>query len=415
MKIVHIITRMILGGAQENTLLTCEGLHRRGHEVTLITGPALGPEGELMERARSGGYRVIELDCLRRAINPYYDIPGYYRLKKAVQELAPDIVHTHSAKAGILGRWAAAALQKSAADSCCSRVSRFRRAQLSHCNLPRIVHTIHGLAFHPYQSSLKNLFYIAIERAAARRTDAFISVAEAMTRQALAAGIGHRGQYTRIFSGMELDSYLNVPTSEKIEQIRQEFSIPLDATVITTVARLFELKGHEYIIESARRLASQHQKVVWFFVGDGILRHTIERQIAAAGLRDCLRLAGLVPPERIGELLHASDILVHCSLREGLARALPQALLCGKPVVSFDVDGAAEVVINDETGFLIPPKDISALTSVQEKLITNPDLRCQLGAKGREFCRREFDHHLMVDHIEQVYKSLIISQGYEKA
>ena len=405
MKIVHLITRMILGGAQENTLFTCEGLHRRGHEVTLITGPALGPEGQLMDRARSGGYRVVELDCLRRAINPFHDVPAYFQIKKLLGEINPDIVHTHSAKAGILGRYAAGALRQKQAATCCSTVSKLREAQLAHCGRPRIVHTIHGLAFHPYQPVWLNRIYIALERAAAERTDAFICVAQAMADQARAAGIGLDKPYTRIFSGLETDTFLRKPNPQTIARTRAELGIADDAVVIVTIARLFHLKGHEYIIEAARQLARRCEKAIWLWVGDGSLRNELENQIAGANLTGRFRLTGLVPPQRVPDLLHASDILLHCSLREGLARALPQALLCGKPVISFNVDGAREVVIDNQTGFLIPPKDISALIIAQEKLIIDRDLRYRLGSAGREFCRREFDHEFMVEQIERVYQS----------
>ena len=405
MIVVHIITRMILGGAQENTLLTCEGMHKRGHEVTLITGPPLGPEGQLLDRAHAGGYRVIELGGLRRAINPLHDIGVYFKLKKILAEIDPDIVHTHSAKAGILGRRAAAALRKKAVHACCPTLEKFRTAQAAGCGRPRVFHTIHGLAFHPYQSILLNYPYIAIERAAAQHTDAFISVANAMTNQALTAGIGQKHQFTRIFSGLETETFLNPPPADEISRLRQELDIPAGAIVITTVARLFNLKGHEFIIESARRLAPHHQNVIWLFIGDGKLRPHLEQQIAAAQLPQQFRLIGLVPPQRVGPLLHASDILVHCSLREGLARALPQALLCGKPVVSFDVDGAPEVVINDKTGFLIPHQEVPALIDAQEKLIIDKNLRHRLGSAGRDFCKQQFDHKLMVEQIEQIYKS----------
>jgi len=398
---------MILGGAQENTLLTCEGLHRRGHEVTLITGPALGPEGQLMDRARSGGYRVIEMEGLRRAINPFCDVPTYRRLKKLFAEIDPDIVHTHSAKAGILGRRAAAALRKKATRACCPTLEKFRAAQSAGCGRPRIIHTIHGLAFHPYQSSLLNYPYIAIERSAAKYTDAFICVARAMTDQALAAGIGEKHQYTRIFSGLESETFVDPPSAEQIAQICRNLEIPPDTVVIATVARLFELKGHDYIIDAARQITQHHQNVIWLFIGDGNLRSDLEQKIASYNLTPYFRLIGLVPPERVGPLLHAADILVHCSLREGLARALPQALLCGKPVISFDVDGAREVVMNDKTGYLIPPKDIPMLITAQEKLIADRDLRWQLGRAGRDFCRREFDQDLMVERIEKLYQSQV--------
>ena len=412
MKIVHIITRLILGGAQENTLLTCEGLHRRGHEVTLITGPALGPEGELFSRARQGGYEVIETGCLRRAVNPLYDIPCYIKLRKLIQQINPDIVHTHSAKAGIMGRQAAAFLRKkNSASGCCCGLGKFRDAQLASCARPVIVHTIHGLAFHRYQSSLTNRLYIAIEKHSAQQTDAFISVAQAMTDQAVAAGLAPEEKFTCIYSGMETANYLNPPSAQRIAQLRGKYDIPDDAVVIATVARLFKLKGHKYIIEAARQIVPQHKNVIWLFIGDGAWRDKLTQQTAATHLEKHFRFTGLVPPQKVGELLHISDILLHCSLREGLARALPQAMLCAKPVISFDVDGAAEVVFDDQTGYLVPPLDIDGLINAQEKLINDPELRQQLGLTGREKCRKMFDHNLMVDNIEQLYKFLIPDQA----
>ena len=397
---------MILGGAQENTLLTCEGLHRRGHDVTLITGPALGPEGQLLDRARKGGYQVIELAHLRRAINPLYDLPVYFRLKKLLRSLDADIVHTHSAKAGILGRWAAAAVRAQLRDACCRPLRALQQAQDAAQRRPRIVHTIHGLAFHPYQCPVKNRLYIAVERSAGRVTDAFISVAQAMTQQALAARIGRPEQYTKVFSGLETDAYLNVPSSDEIKKWRGELGIAIDALVVICVARLAELKGHEYIIRAAEQLTPRYDKVVWLFVGDGRWRRRIQRRVAAAHLLERCRFAGLVAPGRVAQLIHASDILVHCSLREGLARVLPQALLCGKAVISFDIDGAREVVRDGETGLLLQPRDVPGLIDAQAKLLQDSQLRRQMGRAGRELCRNEFDSEIMVDRIEKVYSSL---------
>jgi len=191
MKIIHIITRLILGGAQENTLITCKMLAERGHDVTLITGPALGPEGELFNHAKGQGYEILVVDRLRRAINPYNDAVSYLQIKRLLRELRPDVVHTHSAKAGILGRFAGYTLKDKFSE-----------------NLPAVVHTIHGLAFHPYQSGLLNKFYIAIEKSTAKRTDFFISVADAMTEQATAVGIGTPERYVTAYSAIEEDDFL---------------------------------------------------------------------------------------------------------------------------------------------------------------------------------------------------------------
>ncbi|MHC4927713.1 MAG: glycosyltransferase, partial [Planctomycetota bacterium] len=197
MKIVHIITRLILGGAQENTLITCKLLAERGHEVTLITGPAIGPEGGLFEQAKGAGYNVIIVDNLRREINPIIDIPAYFELKKILKQLAPDIIHTHSAKAGILGRLAAWSLKGS-----------FGTGD----KRPFVLHTIHGLAFHDYQNAVLNQFYIAIEKFTAKRTDAFLTVADVMTQKAQAAGVGLDKPYTTAYSAIDETAFLTPPS-----------------------------------------------------------------------------------------------------------------------------------------------------------------------------------------------------------
>jgi glycosyltransferase involved in cell wall biosynthesis len=386
MVIVHIITRLILGGAQENTLITCKLLVERGHDVTLITGPALGPEGELFQQTRNQKYKTIVINSLRRQINPVYDIPAYRAIKKYLEEIRPDIVHTHSAKAGILGRFAAHKL----------------KTQNLKLKTPFIVHTIHGLAFHPYQNELINKFYIAVEKSAAKRTDFFISVANAMTAQAFAAGIGRPEQFTTAYSAIEEDDFLQ-PISEKLRRVfRLKYGISEDAVVLVTIARLFILKGHDYIIESAKRLSKQYKNAVWLFVGDGNLSEYYKNQVRSLGLSDRIKFTGLLPPHQIPLAIASSDILVHCSLREGLARTLPQAMLCGKPAVSFDVDGAREVV-NKNTGRLIEPKNVEQLTNACAELIESKNLREKLGAAGRESVKEKFAPKTMVDSIEKIY------------
>ena len=379
MKICHVITRLILGGAQENTFLTCEGHHARGHDCTLVTGPPLGPEGELLTRARSGGYRVIVVDEMRREINPLPDWRSYRRLKAIFRDLRPDVMHSHSSKAGILARRAAAAVGGI-----------------------RIVHTIHGLAFHPYQSAWRNRLYVALERRAAAATDAIVCVAEAMKVKALAAGIGRPELYTTVYSGMEVEPFLSRPA--EADELRASMGLSAEDVLVTQVSRLAELKGHEYILAAAGRIADPH--VHFCFVGDGHLRARIEADIARRHLAGRFHLTGLLPRERIPAVMHATDILVHCSLREGLARTLPQAMLAGKPAVSFDIDGAAEVV-DAETGILLAAGDAAGLEAAIETLAGSPELRARLGSAGRQRCRERFDHHRMVEQIEGIYRHLL--------
>jgi len=387
LKIVHIITRLILGGAQENTLITCKLLAQRGHDVTLITGPALGPEGELFNQAQGQYYKVVVVDRLRRAINPLNDIPSYFQIKKLLGQLQPDIVHTHSAKAGILGRFAGNKLKA-------------QNPKL------KIVHTLHGLAFHPYQGEALNKFYIAIEKSAAKRTDFFISVADAMTAQATAVGIGRPEQYVTAYSAIDEDDFLEPISQERRDDFRWKFGISKDAVVLVTVARLFMLKGHEYIIESAKELSKRFEKCVWLFVGDGNLFEHYKQQICDMGLAERIKFTGLLPPSKVPLAIQSSDILVHCSLREGLARTLPQAMLCGRPAISFDVDGAREVV-NENTGRLIEPKNVEQLIAACAELIEDESLRINLGEQGRESVKKKFAPDTMVDTIEEVYRNLL--------
>jgi len=378
MKVCHIITRLILGGAQENTILTCEGLLARGHDVTLITGPPLGPEGELLSRARAGGYRVIVVDELRRQIAPILDGRAYRRLVRHLRELRPDVMHSHSSKAGILARKAA------------EKVGGMR-----------IVHTIHGLPFHPYETWWRNRLYVRLERRAARQSDAIISVADAMTRQALAAGVGRPQQYTTIHSGMEVASYVARPPD--VEAVRAGLRLGANDLAVVQVSRLADLKGHEYILQALARIDDPRIHAV--FVGDGRRRGWIEGEIARLHLADRVHLKGLLPPEQIPTVMHAADIVVHCSLREGLARALPQAMLAGKPVVSFDVDGAREVV-DESTGILLAPCDVDGLTRAITALASDSARRMALGMSGRARAEGMFDHALMIDRLEKLYGTL---------
>jgi glycosyltransferase involved in cell wall biosynthesis len=223
-----------------------------------------------------------------------------------------------------------------------------------------------------------------------------------MTATALAAGIGRAEQYVTIYSGMEADAFLTRPA--EADEFRRGLDLPPDAVLVTQVSRLAELKGHEYLIEAASGM--RDDRVFFCFVGDGAWRERVELQIERSGLRDRFRLTGLLAPERIPAVMHASDIVVHCSLREGLARALPQAMLAGRCVVSFDVDGAREVV-DSRTGVLVQPTDAAGLRTAIQVLASSPDLRAKLGAAGRERCRERFDHRRMVERIEELYRRLV--------
>lgn len=387
MRIAHIITRLILGGAQENTVLNCEDLLRDyGDDVLLVTGPPLGQEGSLLQRARSAGIPLAIVPSLRRAIHPWHDWVSLRTIRRELRAFRPDVVHTHSGKAGLLGRMAASSLR-----------------------VPAIVHTVHGAPFHPYQSALARAALRGCERYAARRCDRLVSVADAMTQQMVQARVAPAEKFVTVHSGLEVDQFLHAP--ELRWAVRKELGYQDGQIVIGKVARLFHLKGHADVIEAAARLVPKHPQVQFLLVGDGVLRPEIEQQVARAGLGGHVRLVGLVGPERIPGLMAAMDILVHASLREGLARVLPQALITGRPVVSYDVDGAREVVIPGETGFLAPPRDVAALTAGLESLVIDGNLRQRLGAEGRRRFADQFRHETMTRKLRELYVQILAEKG----
>jgi len=381
MHICHVITRLIIGGAQENTLLTCEGLHARGYEVTLISGPTRGPEGSLVERARRGGYRYIELPELIRAVNPWMDLRARRMLSGEFQLLRPDIVHTHSSKAGIIGRLAA-----------------------DYARVPHIVHTIHGMSFNRTQPRLVQAAYAYLERKAARISDAIVSVADAMSAQMIATRICRPEKLLTVYSGMDVAHY--TPHAESRRAARAAWGVSDDDIVVGTVARLFRRKGYEQLLPIMAQAVAREPRLRFVWVGDGAQRGEYERQLGTLGLRARTTLVGLVPPAEVARHMAGFDILAHTSQWEGLPRAVVQGLLMQIPAVAFAIDGTPEVVLDGQTGRLVPLNDLDAFAGALCDLAGNPGLRQSCGRAGRELCLERFDWRRMVDQLEGLYLRL---------
>lgn len=382
MHIVHVITRLIIGGAQENTLLTCEGLHNRGHQVTLITGPTTGPEGSLLERAKAGGYRVVEVPELIRAIRPWTDHRCRHVLAELYRELAPDIVHTHSSKAGIVGRWAA-----------------------KDANVPHIVHTIHGMSFNRTQLWWMQRLGIWLERSAARFTDRIVTVADAMISQSVSAGVCRRDQCLTVYSGMEVEPFY--PNSAERAEIRKKWGVRDDEIVIGTVARLFRNKGYELLLPVMSQVVEQLPNARFVWIGDGTQRDLYEEDLRHRKLFDRTTLVGLIPPNEVPYQLRGLDILAHASVWEGLPRAVVQALLTQVPVVGWDLDGTPEVVHDGKTGRLIDFEELTHFAEAIAELGQDPNMRERMGIAGRDLCLTRFDHERMVTRLEQLYEELL--------
>lgn len=383
MRVAHVITRMIIGGAQENTLLNCLDLIRDfGDDVILITGPALGPEGDLLSEGRAGELPICLLPNLRREIHPYRDWRASTAIRDELKRFRPDVVHTHSAKGGLLGRHVAWGL-----------------------GVPAVVHTVHGAPFHPYQSPLAREFFCRCERWAAKRCHRMISVADAMTDLMVDAKVAPREKFTTIYSGMDVEPFRNA--GQHRERVRAKYGFKDDHVVIGKIARLFHLKGHEDLIAAAQLVVRQHPNVRFLLVGDGILRDALTTKIAGLGLSDHFVFTGLVPPSEVPDLIGAMDVLVHTSYREGLARALPQALIAGRPVVSYDVDGAREVTISGETGYLVPPRDTEGLAVALNRLASDPKGRIEMGREGQRRFTEQFRHQTMTRLVRGLYEQIL--------
>jgi len=358
MRIVHLITRLIIGGAQENTILSCAGLQERGHEVWLLTGPTTGPEGSLVDQARRSNFVFEELPNLVRQISPTHDWRSLRALQRRFEELRPDVVHTHSSKAGVLGRIAA------------------HRARV-----PLIVHTIHGMSFNRTQSKPVRTAYALAERYCAKRCHAIVSVADAMTAQALAAGIGRPEQYETIRSGMRVEDF--DPAAHDAAAVRRAWGFDDQAVVVGTVARLFFNKGYEQLIEIMALALTRQPNLRFVWIGDGAARGSYEEELRRRGLRDRVVLTGLLPPADMPHVLSGVDILAHTSQWEGLPRAVVQALLMEKPAISFAIDGAPEVVRPGETGELAPLNDTEEFTTVLVGLARDPRRRTEYDSLSR--------------------------------
>ncbi|MEA3407268.1 MAG: glycosyltransferase family 4 protein [Chloroflexota bacterium] len=382
--VLHVITRLIVGGAQENTMLTADLLDPERYTVDVVSGPQTGAEGSLIDEVRARGLPLHILPNLRREIAPWHDLLALWKLTRRVRRKRYTIVHTHSSKAGILGRLA---------------------AKLA--GVPIIVHTVHGWSFHEHMSPLRRRLFIALERLAASFTDAVIVVAQPDIEKGLSEGIGRPEQYHLIRSAIPLDKF--DPATVDGTAVRRELGLPLDAPVLGNVGRFSAQKNPLDWVRVAANVARALPDCRFLLVGDGPLRPQVEALIQAEGLTDRFVLTGL--RRDVPRMLAAMDVFLLTSLWEGLPRVIPQAMSMRVPVVANRADGTVEAIAHGETGFLADPGDLDALTRHCLSLLRDPALRRAMGHRGRAFAIREFDVQEMVAQIATLYEELLEKKG----
>lgn len=386
MKIVHVITRMIIGGAQENTLLSAEGQALiPGNEVLLVTGPETGSEGDLLA-AYDGPVRIVVVPTMGRSIRPIADVKAVLALVRLLRAERPDVVHTHSSKAGVVGRVA-------------GKLAR----------VPLVFHTLHSLVFHDYQPWPVRTSLRWIKRLLVPFTDHYASVSDNIRSRAVAARIGKPAAHSTVYSGFRTDEFQAALVDR--HTARSKLGLPADRFIVGVVARLFELKGHDDVLTAIGKAKTRVPDILVAFVGSGPLESSLRARIAAEGLVDNVAFVGRVQPTEVPVAFSAFDVLAHASWREGLARVIPQAVLAGVPVVCYDLDGSSEVIEDGVNGFLVRPLDTDAMAERIVTLATDEERRRALAGVGRERIAVDFAASTMAERLDRLYRDLLRERG----
>lgn len=378
-RVLHVITRMIVGGAQENTLLSCALADPSRFESEILTGEETGLEGELLTETRRRGVPLHLEPALVRDPDAINDLRAVVRLTRFLRRHRHDVVHTHTAKAGVIGRIAA------------------RLAGVRH-----VVSTIHGWGFHPRLSRRAFAVFSSIERACAPLCRVLVVVAARDRDEGLALGIGRPQQYRVVRSGIEIEAYRDVEVDR--ERLRAGLGIPAPALVVGSVGRLSEQKAPLDLVRAFAHLARVRDDAHLLMVGDGPLRDEVERRVAELGLAGRVHLTGI--RRDVPALLRAMDIFALTSRWEGLPRVFPQAMCAGLPIVATDVDGAAEIVVPGENGWLVEVDDVEGFGTRLVELASDAGARARLGARGRARVE-EYSADRMVRQLEAIYSALV--------
>ncbi len=378
-RVLHLITRLIVGGAQENTIASVARVDPDRFDSRLWIGPQTGSEGSLLEDARRRGLLVRVLPNLVREIAPLRDLRAGLQLIALLRRERFDIVHTHSSKAGILGRFAA-------------HVAR----------VPHVVHTVHGWGFHDHMSHHLKRFYVVLERMLEPWTSRLVSVSNTTTMVGLEEGIGEESSYALIRSGIPLERFH--PDAERGRRVRAELGIGADELVVGSVGRLSEQKNPRDFVRMAAALSSGRSGLRFLYVGDGPLRKEVERQAADLGLGDAVLMPGIRGD--VPDVLRAMDVFVLTSLWEGLPRVVLQALATGLPVVAYDTAGIQEAVTEGVNGHLVAPGDVERMAGRLGPLVDDASLRAEMGERASSGFDRSFSEDAMIRDLETLYGSL---------
>ncbi|OHB86814.1 MAG: hypothetical protein A3D13_09805 [Planctomycetes bacterium RIFCSPHIGHO2_02_FULL_40_12] len=390
-RVIHIITRLDKGGSAETTLHIVSSLNMEKYDVFLAHGLSRESNMSIMEKevvesdlllAEAKGVRVFALPSLVRRLSFKNDLLAFINIYRLIKRIRPHIVHTHTSKAGLLGRLA----------SFLARV-------------PIIIHTPHGHVFHSYYGPVMTKVFVFAEKILSFITDKITALTNRERDEHLEEGIASIEKYVVIHSGVMLDRLMNM--SVDAGAVRGEFGIAQDSNVIGVVGRLVPIKGHKYLVSAAKRIIKEFRNTVFVFVGDGYLSSRLERQAESIGVRKNIIFTGW--RKDAVEILDLFDILVLPSLNEGMGKVLVEGMALGKPIIASNVGGIIDLVRNGENGILVPPGDSDALGEAILQLLKDKNLSEKLGKNGKAMVYPEFDASVMVKQIDDLYESLLVS------
>jgi glycosyltransferase involved in cell wall biosynthesis len=376
-KVLHLITHFRLGGAQDNTFLTVEGLDRNRFEVHLAGAPGGAWEG----RARDVADRLRPIPSMRRGIFPARNGMAFFEVANLLRKQRYDIVHTHSTNAGLLGRWAAKLVR-----------------------VPIIVHTVHGFPFNDttFPGPVRKVL-LRLERFSARLCDRMVMVSQLNKEEAIEKSVSPADKMVVVHSGIDMAPFRK-PVDVKAK--KRELGIPRGRPVVGMVGRLSECNAPEVFVHAALEVVRDRSEVCFVVVGDGHLRAEIEDLAGGASQIKFLGYRSDVP-----EILPTFDIFAFPIRWGGLGRSLTEAMITGRPVVASAVNGVPEIVRNGETGLLVPPDDPEAVAKKVCYLLDNPDVAQGLGQNARELVVPEFSAERMVERVESLYEELLAEKG----
>ncbi len=387
-EILRIITRLNIGGPSIQAAHLTTALERHGYHTRLIHGRLGRGEGD-MSYLLPPSADAVELPTLRRRLSPVADVRTLVRLYREIRTLRPDIVHTHMAKAGMLGRIAAAACNLTRGSS--------PRA--------RIVHTYHGHVLEGYFGPILSAVFIALERLLGRSSDAVVTVSPAIRRELLETyRIGGEIQHHVIPLGFDLAPFAAIDETAR-RTARQALNLPEAVPVITTVGRLTAIKQHQLFLDTIARLKRRYLNAVALIAGDGELRHDLEAQAARLGMTNHVRWLGW--RRDLATIYGATDIFLLTSRNEGTPVAIIEAMASAVAPVSTDVGGVKDVIDSPQVGVLAPFGDVAALTTGIERLLSDPAGRRAMGERARARVLQKFGADRLVADIVRLYEDLL--------